>query len=278
MEYRESALFFDCDGDSLLGVLANPCEPRRTGVVVVVGGPQYRVGSHRQFVTLSRTLATAGIPCLRFDYRGMGDSEGKPRTFEMIDRDIAAGVDVLARETGVTRIVLWGLCDGASAAMMYASGDKRIAGIVAVNPWVRTDATQASARMRHYYLRRVASRAFWRKLVRGNVRLRDSVQDLASDALRIASRRSDTDKPFLVRMNEAWNAFERPVLFVLSGNDMTAREFESWMAADPARQHLPRRKCAIRVVPDADHTFSRREYARQVEALTAEWVISLSSP
>ena len=64
---REEAFFFDCDGDALLGVLARPAEPSAVGVVIVVGGPQYRVGSHRHFVLLARRLATAGHPTLRFD-------------------------------------------------------------------------------------------------------------------------------------------------------------------------------------------------------------------
>jgi len=48
-----------------------------TGVLIVVGGPQYRVGSHRQFVMLARFLADHGVPCMRFDYRGMGDVSGE---------------------------------------------------------------------------------------------------------------------------------------------------------------------------------------------------------
>lgn len=54
------------------------------GLLMVVGGPQYRVGSHRQFVLLARDLAAAGIPVFPFDYRGMGDSTGQARDFEGI--------------------------------------------------------------------------------------------------------------------------------------------------------------------------------------------------
>ncbi|MEO6566032.1 MAG: alpha/beta fold hydrolase, partial [Casimicrobiaceae bacterium] len=81
--------------------------------MIVVGGPQYRVGSHRQFALLARALARVGIPALRFDYRGMGDSEGDRRSFDEIDADIAAAIDTLCREAHLARVVLWGLCDGA---------------------------------------------------------------------------------------------------------------------------------------------------------------------
>ena len=54
---REIPLAFPCQQDSLIGILHRPERPRRTGVVIVVGGPQYRVGSHRQFTLLARYLA-----------------------------------------------------------------------------------------------------------------------------------------------------------------------------------------------------------------------------
>src|SRR5688572_14342340 len=92
----EHFVIVDCAGDQCIGVYSQPdpgaSRPSSIGIVVIVGGPQYRIGSHRQFVTLARDLARAGIPVLRFDYRGMGDSDGDFRTFESIDRDIDAAV------------------------------------------------------------------------------------------------------------------------------------------------------------------------------------------
>jgi pimeloyl-ACP methyl ester carboxylesterase len=76
----EQAFSFSVEGDTLLGILHAPAIVRSgttgTGVVIVVGGPQYRGGSHRQFVQLARRLAHEGHAVLRFDVRGMGDSSG----------------------------------------------------------------------------------------------------------------------------------------------------------------------------------------------------------
>src|SRR5262245_40701144 len=116
----ERAVVFGCDGEELLGVLHEPgsqeagTAPASTGVIIVVGGPQYRVGSHRQFVLMARELAGRGHAVLRFDYRGMGDSDGATRTFEAVSEDIRCAIDVLfAEQPGLTGVVLWGLCDAA---------------------------------------------------------------------------------------------------------------------------------------------------------------------
>ena len=64
--YSEEAVTFG--GGRWVGVLSVPTGTPQSVVIVVVGGPQYRVGSHRQFVQLSRALASAGHATLRFDY------------------------------------------------------------------------------------------------------------------------------------------------------------------------------------------------------------------
>src|SRR5258706_1742827 len=91
----ERALGFDCEGDALVGILHEPADAADIGVVVIVGGPQYRAGSHRQFVVLARAIADAGFAVLRFDVRGMGDSAGAPRSFETVGADVAAAIAAL---------------------------------------------------------------------------------------------------------------------------------------------------------------------------------------
>ena len=69
---------------------------------------------------------------LRFDYRSMGDSPGETRDFLGVDADIAAAIDtLLAARPAIKRVVLWGLCDAASAALLYleATRDPRVAGL-----------------------------------------------------------------------------------------------------------------------------------------------------
>jgi len=269
----ETFVAFDCEGESCLGVVTHAKATREVGVVIVVGGPQYRVGSHRQFTLLARELAANGVPVLRFDYRGMGDSEGAMRTFESIDADIGAAVAALMRETGVARVVLWGLCDGASAALMHAPQDARIAGVVAVNPWVRTEASLATAHLRHYYLRRLVAPDFWRKTVRGAFDVGRAVRGIAAS---VRAARSEAVVPFLTRMEEGWRALRAPALFILSGRDLTAREFEAWAAQDPARRtRLAAPSCSVCAVAEGDHTFTSDAARQAMTRATIDWLARL---
>ncbi|MEO7495060.1 MAG: hydrolase 1, exosortase A system-associated, partial [Massilia sp.] len=156
MHYEEKALSFACHGQQLIAIASLPATSSRRGVLIVVGGPQYRVGSHRQFALLARSLAEQGIPAMRFDYRGMGDSEGPMRSFEDVNADLRAAVDhFLASAPDMNEVVIWGLCDAASAALFYAASDDRVCGMVLVNPWVRTSGGFAKATLKHYYIDRL---------------------------------------------------------------------------------------------------------------------------
>ena len=70
----EEALQIPCGTSTMWAIASHPPRGVATlpiAVLVVVGGPQYRVGSHRQFVSLARALARQGMTTVRFDYRGM---------------------------------------------------------------------------------------------------------------------------------------------------------------------------------------------------------------
>jgi len=281
MRYDEIPLFFECHGARLAGIVTRPATPSGAGVVIVVGGPQYRVGSHRQFVLLARALAEAGIACMRFDYRGMGDAEGDATTFESVDDDIAAAVAELQRQTRVTHVVLWALCDGASAALRYCIADPRIAGVVAVNPWARSSGGHATVRLKHYYARRLLSGAFWRKLMTRSLDIRGAAREITTTVKDAVSAPSTAalGTSFLARMHAGLCRFERPLLVILSANDLTAREFEQWVDADRARSNAMRRPgVQVLHIDDADHTFSRASDRVRVERACVDWITGTFAP
>jgi exosortase A-associated hydrolase 1 len=284
LKVHEQAVTFDCEGNTLVGVLSRPAaaaSPKRSAVLIVVGGPQYRAGSHRQFVLLARTLASAGYPCLRFDYRGMGDSGGEPRTFEGIAADIRAALAALrAACPEQSRIVVWGLCDAASAALMFATSDAGVSGIVAANPWARSEASLAAATVKHYYAGRLLQRSLWTKVFSGRFGWREA----AASALRNLQRALMTPRasgapphqsnlPFQTAMARGLARFNGRVLLLLSGNDLTAREFVQYASADPHWRGLLQDPKIERVdFAQADHTFSQRRWSAAAESATVQWL------
>ena len=285
MNYTEQAITFDCAQETLVGILALPQAPSATGVVVVVGGPQYRVGSHRQFTLLARTLAAGGYPVLRFDYRGMGDSPGPQRDFLQVTEDIGRAIDALQqRVPQVTRVALWGLCDGASAALVYCqeSGDSRVTGLCLLNPWVRSQASLARAHVKHYYTRRLRQKEFWIKLSSGKV----ATAALAGLWQNLRLSRAGADRkaaqqllPFQQRMARAWRAFGGSILLLLSGDDYTAKEFLEYTRMDGGWAGLLERPNVARHdLPGTDHTFSNATARAQVEELTLAWLRRPAQP
>lgn len=290
------AISFECDGVTEVGIF-HPADANehRCGIVMVVGGgPQYRVGGHRQLVLWSRRLAREGFPVLRFDYRGMGDSHGEFLGFEHVDDDIRAAIDRLCAEApDVREIVLWGECDAAAAILFYAHRDPRVTGLVLLNPWARTEASQARVVLRHYYARRLTQRSFWEKVIG----LRFDVIGSLRSALSLASKAKAGSKPggtvssnatqyaatrrhplsLPERLLDGYTRFGGQVLVVMSGRDFIAKEFddltrqsEDWhraFAVKPPTRHD---------IEHADHTFSSAAQREQVVGYAVDWLATLA--
>ncbi len=278
---REQPVRFSCGEDALLGVAAVPPDAQSVGVLIVVGGPQTRAGSHRMFVLLARALARQGVAAFRFDCRGMGDSSGAMRSFEDIEDDIAcASAAFRAAVPEVDRVVLWGLCDAASAILMGIARWGDVAGVVLANPWVRSEESHNRTIVRHYYADRLRQREFWVKLLTGGLPVgrvaREFAARLAGSAGSGRSRNPAVAARahFRDRMRAGWQAFGGNRLLILSGQDLTAREFEDHAGADPGWS-FSRPDTVVCRLPDADHTFSATADYDAVIAATSRFVASL---
>jgi exosortase A-associated hydrolase 1 len=279
---EESPSILAIDGNEAVAITHRPARPAAVGLLILVGGPQYRIGAHRQYVHLARGAAEAGFAAMRFDYRGVGDSEGTYPGFEHVGPDIDAAIGhFLAAAPGVERVALWGLCEAASASLIHSAQDPRVAGMALVNPWVRTEAGRARTYLRHYYLGRLFERGFWDKALKGKLDLRASARDLAGMVKTAAERKpmkaAAAGRLYTERMLEGLETFPNPVLVILSGDDLTAREFETFAAGSRRwRRALADPRVERADIAGADHTFSSKAWKTAVAERTIAWMRRLA--
>jgi uncharacterized protein len=243
-------LLISCAGLQLVGTVHVPQSvPLHTGVVFVTGGMQTRAGSHRAFMSMARVMAARGVAVLRFDLPGLGDSEGDLRSFDANGDCLRAAIDSLLSEVaGVEQVLLWGLCDGASAAALYAGTDKRVAALFLVNPWVHTEQVHAQAMVSGYYRQRILSADFWRKLLSGKVGIWRGLREYFLNLRRAREASGASGETLPERLLHALHTFEGNKQILIAGQDMTGQAF---LQASSGGERLP-----MTVVDDADHTFS----------------------
>lgn len=263
-------LIFSCDGADLAGTL-HPATGR-TGVIIVTGGLQTRYGSHRGFVVLGDHLAKAGFPVLRFDRRGVGDSDGEDPGFRDSGADIAAAVAALRRACPDVRdIIGWGLCDGATALTLHSTG---FSGLILANPWM-LDSDQVAplphpAAIKGHYATRIISARAWLRLLSGKVNL----QALLGGILKIARSApiSATSASIIKNLTE----YGGKVLVLLAGRDATALAFGALLRS-PAFSHFAAR-ATVAVIDGATHTFPGAESERRMIEACLDWLSTLDRP
>lgn len=268
---NEQAISFNCQGKEIHGIYHDASDAT-IGLIIVVGGPQTRHGSHRSFVELARFLAQNGVAVLRFDYRGAGDSDGDIQTFEQTPKDIAAAVAFFkASNPKIKALNLWGLCDAASAIAMYLHNydEGVISNVVLLNPWVQSSQLKAKAYIKHYYLKKLMSLAFWKKLLSGRVKLRQSVGDISAFQ---RESNQESNLGFVESMRLGLNNFSGATHIILSEHDLTAKQFMLLINEDKSWNRLNFK--GLTEIKGANHTFACPQWKQQIFALTLNAIIS----
>lgn len=250
-------LTFACRGETLAASLdeaAGGC-----ALLIVSGGNEVRWGAHRGMARLAARLAADGVPVLRFDRRGVGDSTGSNGGYASSAADIAAAAATLRREQPhVTRLVGFGNCDAASALALFGH-DAGIDALVLANPWaVDAGDLPPTAAIRHRYAERLRDPAAWRRLVSGRIDLGKLFKGL---------RRLSRPEPQQLadRVAAAIAGWGDDARIVLAQGDATAIAF----AAAAAARDLPTR---IEHVATASHSFAHATDAEALEAAIREAV------
>ena len=169
----ESAIAFG-QFNQLLGVWNEPEERRcNTAVIFVTAGMLHHCGPFRLHVDAARELASQGIPSLRFDLSGIGESLPVGSQGTSLDRaasEISEAVDWIGNVTDkgcsgkIEKVILFGLCSGADDSLHTAPLDERIVGLIAMDGCGYRTAGYYLRRIFKFYLPRVLSLAKWKGL------------------------------------------------------------------------------------------------------------------
>lgn len=142
-----------------------------------------RAGPNRMNVRLSQQFASQGIPSVRFDLSGLGDSGRPQQPLPLMDQwvaDCRAVMDEAQARFGCSKFLMVGFCSGAEVAHLVALQDPRMRAALL---WDMYAYPTLESRLRYQWRRweRIGWGGLWHKL--------------RAKALRWAGRDTGTAKP-----------------------------------------------------------------------------------
>ncbi len=263
-------LAWTCEGKTLLGLLHHAPASNGKAVIIVPGGTQYRVGAHRGFVDLAERLASHGHPTLRFDCRGMGDSGGQHPGFTNLHKDVASAITALKLTAPeISQIIVFGLCDGATAALLAAEKIQEINGLILCNTWVRSPASEAATVLNHHYRARVFDKTAWQRLLLGRINILSSVKSVFQSIISL-QHKSASVADLVGQVTIVWENNLKPVLSIIGGKDFTGAEFAKFIKDQPAKPNV-----TVKTIASGDHSLSGSENSAALARACLDWLAGL---
>ncbi|MCD2323963.1 hydrolase 1, exosortase A system-associated [Sphingomonas sp. IC-56] len=228
---------FRCNGATLVGTLDEA--PGRTGLLIVSGGNELRMGAYRGMSRLAQRVADAGYPVFRFDRRGIGDSEGENRGFESSCPEIAHAAAAFRKAAKLDHLIAFGNCDAATSLILFHNR-AAIDRLVLANPWLvdrQHEDLPPPAAIRAHYAARLRDPREWLRLARGGVNLTKLIRGLRATA----EKRSQDPNSLSARTARALAASTVPTSLLLATGDHTAVAFQHAYRAsrfDPVRSRI----------------------------------------
>lgn len=199
----------------------------RTGLLIVSGGNEIRIGAHRGMARLAQAIAARGHAVFRFDRRGIGDSEGENGGFAGSADDIEAALAAFKKTSPtLTRVVAFGNCDAATALVLHGI---EVNALVLANPWAveQVDALPQPAAIKKRYVRRLRDPKAWIALVTGKLDLRAAML-----GLRRITAATATGQNLTAAVAARLTSSKVPVTIIVADGDNTGIAFaDAWQSS-----------------------------------------------
>ena len=292
------------DGLVRRGILSWPERPiTTTAVILLPAGLKDRVGPHRLYVHLARFLCSHGIPVLRLDALGIGESDGEMaaafngvhyrriQSGQFID-DTLLAMEVLSKRFPVHRFVLGGLCGGAiSAQLAAAAAPQSIAGVLSLSHVAVLDDEQPGApRTRsevvsnsRAYLRKLFSSDAWSRLLSGQSSLASIAGNLSGlfglllEKAGWGRRHWANENPQFFTSFRALQQAGIEHLMIFAERDARWTAFNELVVEGLLDGKRQGRGYRIEVIAQANHEFYLPVWSQQLMHLSLSWVTPLLS-
>jgi dienelactone hydrolase len=306
MHEVEAVSFVNAQGMTLYGTLHTPARPvpGRPAVVLLSPGVKMRVGPGRLYVPLTEMLVEHGCTVLRFDFFGLGDSEGE--LAEQLLADVYNHIEVgryvddtrsafaWLRSRGHKRFVVGGLCGGAITALLAAQREPDVDGLLSLGMTVTLASNaavpgkymtrkQLDGRRRRYLQKAFSPKAWLRFLTfqseysviwHSMKRLwaREAAKPAAAADPQTIEQRGNANPLF----PPAYFAFLQRgghALMLFSEKDRLQSEYEEKFAEPFAAQVAPfETQIHKHVIAKANHTMTLHEWQREMVDVSREWL------
>ncbi len=301
----EPISFLNARGLRLAGTLHRPVNPRPglPAVILLSPGVKMRVGPGRLYVPITELLNDYGYTVLRFDFYGLGDSEGDLSETALIDiynhvevgryvDDTLAAMRWMREAHGFDSFMLGGLCGGATTAALTAERDPSVVQLLCIGLAIAlsTDAARPAQyltrveldqRRRKYFHRLFKLRSWWRLITfqsEYGVILHSLKRAIIKDPPKPLA--DPLSAPALQNANPlfppAFFSFLRRggrALLLFSEKDRLPSEFEEKFTAPYAESLQPfGSQMRLHTISNANHVLSMPEWRREALEVCREWL------
>jgi hypothetical protein len=303
---QTAVTFLNRDGLRLFGILHTPGgRPGDLVVLLLSPGVKMRVGPERLYLQLTKRLLEQGISVLRFDFHGLGDSEGTLPEEQLRDvynhievgryiNDTIDAMDWMEKTYGSRRFILSGLCGGAITGLLAGDRDERVAGLLGlgITPVLASRAADASRYMtigqleaqQKMYLKRLLKPEAWYRLLTFKTDNHLIRRMIAHWARRLVGRtppppaaapngEADNANPLFPPAFFTMVSRRRPMLLIFGGSDRLHWEYqEKFVARYRDRLAAMPPIVDVHVIELANHVLSLPEWQNEMLDVATGWV------
>jgi alpha/beta superfamily hydrolase len=301
----EEFVCFNSNGLKLYGILhipGNDVVNRKAWINILNPGLKNRVAPNRLNIKIARMLCKKGFYVLRFDPKGIGDSEGdiSNNNYLRLDlwgeiqkglfvEDTLESISFLKNTINIEKVVLIGNCGGAITAILSAYRNKHISGLILIDTPVRistSDISLSDVMIENTSYKEILKNIFkkdsWSKLYKlyGSENVYSFIKHISKNFLKKLIKLS-IFKNDIQHVSERFNyeffrvfnimAKKMKILFIFAENDSNLKEWNEDMGEN-IKKLKNNKHLQIRTIKNANHIYSEEESQLELINCIGYWI------